>query len=193
MNRTFFIVVLSLIYFSGISRINAQQFEPLDQYPHDIVYLRQSKLSNPKIKVTYGRPSTEVPTIFGNLVAYDEVWRTGANEATESKFYESVYLGDVFIKAGTYSLFTVPNKDCWQILLNKQTDQLGAHFYDPEHTIATIHVQPKKGDYMTHFSIAFKTIEANRYNLVLAWGTQRIPIPLHFKEKTMALRYTSIE
>ena len=171
----------------------AQHFEPLDQTPHDITYLRSTRLSNPKVKVTYGRPTTDATEVFGNLVAYDEVWHTGANEATEVKFYEPVLFGDVLISAGTYSLFTIPSEHNWQVILNTQTDVLGAHFYDPDYNIAQISVRPKKGEYLASFSIAFKSTEDYQYHMILAWERQRIQIPLHFQKKSEPIPYTSVE
>ncbi len=193
MTRIYNMLVVCMVCSLSTLEVKAQQFKPLDQTPHDISYLRSSKLSSPKVKVTYGRPSTEESQVFGNLVAYDEVWHTGANEATEVKFYEPVLFGSVLVAAGTYSLFTIPGEHDWQIILNTQTDVLGAHFYDPDYNIAQITVQPKIGEYLANFSIGFKPTVNNHYQMILAWERQRIHIPLHFQKKSKPIQFTSIE
>lgn len=97
----------------------------------------QKKLLSPKansenehIKISYGQPSKRGRVIFGGLVPYDSVWRTGANEATEITFKHDAIFGGKKVKAGTYSLFTIPSKDYWEVILNKQLGQWGAYEYE---------------------------------------------------------------
>ncbi len=97
----------------------------------------QKKLLSPKastenkdIKITYGQPSKRGRVIFGGLVPYDSVWRTGANEATEITFKRDGSFGGKKIKAGTYTLFTIPSGKEWEVILNKQLGQWGAYEYE---------------------------------------------------------------
>lgn len=97
----------------------------------------QKKLLSPKvsseneyIKITYGQPSKRGRIIFGGLVPLDSVWRTGANEATEITFKHDAIFGGKKVKAGTYTLFTIPSKDYWEVILNKQLGQWGAYEYE---------------------------------------------------------------
>ncbi|PPK85771.1 Protein of unknown function (DUF2911) [Neolewinella xylanilytica] len=85
-----------------------------------------------QVTINYGSPSVNERTIFGDLVPYGQVWRTGANEATRITFSEDVLFGEEQspVPAGTYSLFTLPNsKEDWTIILNKTADQWGAYDY----------------------------------------------------------------
>ena len=82
------------------------------------------------VKVSYGQPSKRGRVIFGDLVPYGIVWRTGANEATEITFTKNVIIDNKEIKAGTYTLFTIPQKDKWTIILNSELKQWGAFEYD---------------------------------------------------------------
>lgn len=98
---------------------------------------QEKKLLSPKavaegehIEITYGQPSKRGRVIFGNLVPYDSVWRTGANEATEIVFQKDCELAGEFIKAGRYTLFTIPSKDSWLIIINAQLGQWGAYEYE---------------------------------------------------------------
>ncbi len=97
----------------------------------------QKKLLSPKassenehIKITYGQPSKRGRIIFGGLVPHDSVWRTGANEATEITFKHDAIFGGKKVKAGTYTLFTIPSKEYWEVILNKQLGQWGAYEYE---------------------------------------------------------------
>ena len=80
--------------------------------------------------VTYGQPSKKDREIFGKLVPYGQVWRTGANEATTVQFKKDVVFGGKKVKAGTYSLFTIPTEDEWTIILNTELGQWGAYKYN---------------------------------------------------------------
>ena len=82
------------------------------------------------IKITYGRPYKKGRDIFGGLEAYGKVWRTGADEATEITFDKDGMFAGKPVKAGTYTLFTLPGKDSWTIILNSELNQWGAFGYD---------------------------------------------------------------
>ena len=82
------------------------------------------------ISVTYSRPNKKGREIFGKLVPYGEVWRTGADEATEITFDKDGVFAGQQIKAGTYTLFTIPGKEQWTIILNKHMGQWGSFEYD---------------------------------------------------------------
>lgn len=100
------------------------------------VAAQEQKLLSPKatsksanVEITYGQPSKRGRVIFGGLVPYDSVWRTGANEATEISFKKDALFGGKKIKAGTYTLFTIPSEKQWQVILNRQLGQWGAYEY----------------------------------------------------------------
>ncbi|HMD60314.1 MAG TPA: DUF2911 domain-containing protein, partial [Opitutaceae bacterium] len=83
------------------------------------------------IEVVYSRPSMRGREVFGGLVPYGEVWRTGANNATRISFSTPVKLEGTPVAAGTYELFTIPGKDEWTVILQKAAKQWGAYAYDP--------------------------------------------------------------
>jgi len=94
-------------------------------------------------RVIYSRPSKRDRVVFGELVPYNEVWRTGANEATEITFYKDVMIADVKVAAGTYSIYTIPNEDKWTFILNSDTTQWGTS-YNGDHDVlaAPMNVSP---------------------------------------------------
>lgn len=168
--------------------INAQSFNQLDKSPHDIVYHRTpGELSIPIIKVVYGRPEAKDTKVFGTQIPYGKIWRTGSNETTEVKFYQDVMFGNKFVKAGTYTLYTIPNENYWTIILNKNTDTYGANFYNPNDNIAKIKVPASKGEMVENFTIAFSSQNYGS-QLVLAWGKTRIKVPLYTETSLLTKR-----
>ncbi len=172
------LLVLLLFTFDG----HAQNYNLLDEAPHDISYYRRSMVTKPVVKVIYGRPVKNGEVIFGNKVAYGEVWRTGANEATEIKFYEDITLGGQKVAAGTYVLYTIPGEKEWEIILSSNLDVLGAFQYNPLFDITKIKVKVNNAEELEAFSIFFKEKE-NTIHMVLGWDTTRVKIPITLKEK----------
>ena len=95
------------------------------------------------VEVHYHRPAVRGRQIFGNLVPYGRVWRTGANEATTIRFSDAVQVNGQKVPAGTYALFSIPNQDFWTVILNKRARQEGAWEYDPREDVLRIDVKPK--------------------------------------------------
>jgi len=177
--KALILVVVTLLVNQNI---NSQDFQKLDKAPHDISYYRENMITPPLVKVIYGRPQKNDQEVFGNLVEYGKVWRTGANEATEVKFYQDVLFGDKKVTAGTYVLLTVPSENEWEIILSSNIDVLGAFQYNPIYDIAKIKVTSNKAESIEYFSIAFKERNSN-IEMVLAWDSTRVNIPLTFKSK----------
>ncbi len=95
------------------------------------------------VEVLYHRPAVRGRQIFGSLVPYGQVWRTGANEATTIRFSDPVQVNGQKVPAGTYSLFSIPNPDHWTIIFNRRARQEGAWEYDPREDILRSDVKPK--------------------------------------------------
>jgi hypothetical protein len=93
-----------------------------------------------QVKVEYCRPSKKDREVFGHLVPYGQVWRTGANEATEIELSQTVRIGDKTLPAGRYTLFTIPNQNTWTIIFNKVLDQWGHFNYDTNQDALRIEV-----------------------------------------------------
>jgi hypothetical protein len=130
------------------------------------------------VSVTYGQPSKKGRAIFGGLVPYGQVWRTGANEATEITFNKDVDFGGKHVKAGTYTLFTIPTEKEWTIILNSQLKQFGAFDYDKYKSKDVVHVTvPAK-----HISNTVEkfTISAESNALILEWDQTSVRVPMKF-------------
>lgn len=167
--------ILGVLFF--VSQGYSQRFDMLDEAPVDIAYLRTSQNSEPMVKVVYSRPSKKEGEVFGDLVPYGEVWRTGANEATEVTFFTDMLFGGKLVRAGRYVMHSIPGESEWTIILNSNTDTYGAFFYNPKKDVARIKVPAKKDKPIDIFSIAFSKNIKDSY-LVLAWDRTRVNIPL---------------
>lgn len=163
---------------TGIStELSAQEFSGLDKSPADIAYYRPSRGAAPMMKVVYSRPQLKGRQIGVDLARYGEVWRTGANEATEIRFYQDMMLGDQAVSAGTYTLFTIPGKEEWTIILNKDIDVWGAYSYDEENDVVRFNVPTGKGEKsLDALSMTFTPAE-NGANLHMGWGKVRVTVP----------------
>lgn len=158
---------------------NAQDFTSLDDSPHDIVYFRENKISPPTIKVLYGRPQKKGRDLFGEFIPYGQIWRVGANEATEVVFYKDVMFGDTEVEAGTYVLYAIPGEKEWTLILSSKTDVWGTYEYDEKYDVARIKAKVSRAEFVEAFSIAFKE-KGKNVNMILGWDTARITAPIRF-------------
>ena len=157
MNKTFLNTSLSLLLTLIIQHAAfAQDFKSLDDSPHDIVYFRTNKISPPTIKVLYGRPQKNGRDIFDEVIPYGEIWRVGANEATEVVFYKDVVFGETKVKAGTYVLYAIPNEKEWTLILSSRTDVWGTYEYEQKYDVARVQAKVSRAEFVEAFSIGFK-------------------------------------
>jgi hypothetical protein len=172
---TLTLFVLTLV-FSTTS--NAQEFSGLDKSPMDMASFPSSyKVADKAMRITYGRPQLKGRTL-GDLAPTGKVWRTGANEAPEITFYKDVKFGGQDVKAGTYSLFTIPGDKEWTVILNKNLNQWGAYTYDEAADVVRITVPAgTAGDSLEAFSIAFKEVGGGAH-MVMGWGNARVEVPV---------------
>ena len=187
--KNFYYNLLLVLLIGTVSiSVTAQQFDVVDEVPHDISYFRTSRISPPLVKVLYGRPSKKNEKVFGSLIPYGEIWRTGHNEATEVKFYHDLKFGDTKVKAGTYVLLTIPYEKEWRIILNTQLDTWGAFQYNPLFNVAEISVPTRKAEELETFSIVFKQ-RKEHIEMILGWDTTRVRVPLQFKEQRLSVAH----
>jgi len=169
--------------------LSQTKLPPVDKSPMDMCYYPvgypllkiQDKLTEPLIaRLIYSRPQKNGRTIFGELVAYGEVWRLGANEATEIEFFTSVRIGSTKIKKGRYTLYCIPNQDKWTLILNKETDTWGSFKYDETKDIVRIDAPvQKQTDSLESFAMAFEK-SASGANLIIAWDDSIASFPIYF-------------
>lgn len=131
----------------------------------------EEQIENTTIKLTYGQPSMKDREIFGKLVPYGQVWRTGANEATIIEFSTDVLLNGQKVLAGKYALFSIPGEENWTIILNSIWNQWGAYTYDQEKDVIRFEVETKNlKRSIEKFTIK---LDKNQY-LGLCWSTIKV-------------------
>ncbi len=185
MKYSIFLLLAAFIFVGGIATINAQnetakkeiKFPSLQKSPTDIAYMRDGRSGPVYVRVVYSRPYKNDRAIFGGLVPFGKVWRTGADEATEITFYEDVVFGGKEVEAGSYALFTIPNKDSWDIILNSGLHQWGAFTYDEKMDVVRAKAKPEMmEEAVENFSIMF-----DDGNLVMAWDKTMVAVPVKVK------------
>ena len=122
-------------------------------------------------EIVYSRPGVKGRTIFGGIVPWDQVWRTGANQATKITFNTPVKFNGTEVPAGTYGLFTIPGETEWTIILNKNSAQWGAYQYDAKDDVLRFKVQPGtlSDTRIETFCIEFNQIKDESAVLTLVW------------------------
>ncbi|MCI9845900.1 DUF2911 domain-containing protein [Flavobacterium pectinovorum] len=159
------------------SNANAQKFPGLDKSPMDAAaYPNDYKDAAKTVKITYSRPQLKGRPV-SELAPNGKVWRTGANEAAEITFYKDVKLGDTKIKAGTYTLFTIPEKDSYTIIINKDLNVWGSYTYKEANDVARLKVPVTEGtDSLEAFSMVFTKADKGIV-LNLGWDKVRVAVP----------------
>lgn len=131
------------------------------------------------VEIEYSRPSVKGREIFGGMIPYGKVWRTGANKATKITFSTAVKLNGTEIPAGTYALMTIPNKDEWTVIINKGSDQWGAYKYDEKGDLARIKAKPVSlNQAVESFTIDFDNLRDESADLDLSWEKTRVPVKI---------------
>lgn len=176
MQKLSILLFISLLLL-GKNDLFAQDFPPMDASPMDIAMARPSDNKPPVARVIYSRPQRKGRKIFGDLVPYGKVWRTGANEATELRLYKSMNFGDFCLDEGTYTLYTIPEKDHWTIIINRDVYVWGAFSYKKEKDAARIKVPAQQtAAPVEALSMIFRT-EKNGVTLLIGWDTTFVEIP----------------
>jgi hypothetical protein len=121
----------------------------------------------------YGRPKVKGREIWGGLVPYDKVWRTGANEATTISFSADVVIEGKTLPKGTYALFTIPGVEKWIIIFNKTAKQSGAFGYDEGQDALRIEVVPESGEHVEEMTFIIEDS-----SIVLVWEKLRVSIDI---------------
>jgi hypothetical protein len=180
-------ILIIASFLMGTTLLRAQTTSSLDSSPLDMSYYPvdypvlkiQDKVNEPLIaRVVYSRPQKRGRKLFGDLVTYGQVWRLGANEATEIEFFRDIKVDNKTIKKGRYTLYALVNEDNWTLIFNKETDTWGAFRYDASKDVLRTVVPVEKQDSVTEaFSIAFQKTGKGA-DLVISWDDVLVKLPI---------------
>lgn len=136
------------------------------------------QLGDARVSIAYGRPLARGRQIFGGVVPWGEVWRTGANQPTLLRTDHDLRIGDTPVPAGEYALFTIPSPEGWQLIVNRQTGQWGTE-HDAAQDLARIPMQPTTLDEpVERFTISLEARGEREAELSLSWDDTRASVPI---------------
>lgn len=168
---------LSVLFVAAAMTTNAQSSLKLPALSPTAKISQDFSLSS--IEINYSRPSMRGRKIFGDLVPYGKVWRTGANSATKIKLGEDMEIAGQKIKAGEYALYTIPDKDSWRVILNTGTGNWGVDGYSKENDVARFTIKPGKleEDVQT-FTINVTDLSFSTCKIELVWERTKVVLPV---------------
>lgn len=143
-----------------------------------------------EISVAYSSPGVKARPVWGALVPYDKVWRSGANEATSFETSTDVTVEGKPLAAGKYALFTIPGKERWTVIFNK-TQQWGAFEYKQEDDALRVEVTPREAPFRERLAYGFEDATDNGVTLVIAW--EKVAVPVRIAADTPAIALARAE
>ncbi len=181
MKKSLLSIALTLFAFAGYSQIQMPAPSPTATV--------QQKVGLTDISVVYSRPGVKGRTVFGDMIPYGKVWRTGANASTKITFSDNVKLGGKDVPAGEYALYSIPNQNEWTIIIHKNTKLWGAGGYDAKDDLvrftAKAEAMPMSVESMVIDFGNFKNTSGEMY---IIWDkvAVTIPIEVEIESKVMA-------
>jgi hypothetical protein len=187
------LVLIALLLTTGmLVKAQDKKLPPLDSSPMDMAYYPVMYPYVVKVKgepgqliarVIYSRPQKKGRKIFGDLEPYGEIYRLGANEATEIEFYRAVTIGGKNIPKGRYTMYSIPDEKKWTIIINRDTDIWGAFKYDKSKDVVRTDISVTTLDTpVDPFTMVFEKAP-NGANLIIAWDTVSITLPVKWSDK----------
>ncbi len=186
--KQLFVLFLLVLSLQASAQMNASNLPPLDKSPMDMSYYPvnypilkiQDKATEPLImRLIYSRPQLNGRKVFGELQEYGNVWRLGANEATEIEFFKDVKINGKKIKKGRYTLYAIPYPDKWTLIVNKETDIWGSFRYDQLKDVVRMNLPVMKNETTEALTIVFdKTPSGADMNMY--WEDVKVSLPIVF-------------
>jgi hypothetical protein len=177
-NKLIALLVSGTAFFT--SSLHAQEAKKIEFPQASPLASVKERVGVTAVSIDYSRPSARERKIFGGLVPYGDVWRTGANAATKITFSTDVKLGGAVVPAGSYALFTIPGPSDWTVILSKVVDdQWGSYAYNQKDDQARVKVKTvAMAEPMETMTISLQDLHAGKANLVIAWEKTKVPIEL---------------
>jgi hypothetical protein len=131
------------------------------------------------VELSYSRPNVRARKVFGDLVPFGQVWRTGANQATTLTFSDDVIVGGTKVAPGKYGLVTIPDKNEWTLILTKQLDVTNPAAYKQENDIVRVKAKPTTiAAPLETFTIQFANVKPTGADLQLMWDNTAVTLPI---------------
>lgn len=171
-------LIIILVTFLICPDIDAQELKVPTLSPISTI---QQEIGLTEISLSYSRPSAKGRKVFGQLVPYAEIWRTGANKATTITLSEEVKIADHIVPAGTYAIYTIPNEKEWTVIIHKKTNfrSIAGDKVKPENDVCRFTVSPIKNPLKVEtFTMQFTDLHTKGCSVQLAWENTVVSIPI---------------
>ncbi|HLO80094.1 MAG TPA: DUF2911 domain-containing protein, partial [Chitinophagaceae bacterium] len=169
-------LLISALFISGLMIAQAQNIKTPAPSPSQNV---KQEFGLGSIELSYSRPAMKGRKIFGDLVPYNAVWRTGANAGTTLTFSDEVIIGGTKVPAGKYGLLTIPGASEWTIIISKQTDVTSPAAYKQDQDVVRVKATPVTMPFeIESFTIMFSNVKANSLELGMMWDKSYVPLPI---------------
>ncbi len=186
-------LLCTLFVFAALSSFAQPKPTELDKSPMDMSYwpanypiLKMSGKAKdqPVARIIYGRPLKNGRTIFGGIIKYNEMWRLGANEATEIETFKTLKIGGKILAKGRYTVYCLPSENKWTIIFNKDNFCWGNFTYDSKKDVFRTDVDVEKNtESVEAFTIYFEESK-NGANLIFLWDDVKTSIPILLVEES---------
>lgn len=177
--------VITLVCLAGLflsANLYGQNLPKVDKSPLDVSYMPHNYAHDGGeelvARVFYSRPAKKDREVFGKLVPYGKVWRIGANEAVEIEFYKDVKLGGKELKAGAYSLFAIPGKDSWVIIISNMRHTWGAYSYKEKTDVLRVEVPVSVNNEVVENLTLMFAKKGKKESLNIYWDQTLVEVPI---------------
>ena len=173
-------MLTKLLFSAGISLLTLSTYAQTLKTPQpSTTQTIKQDLGIGSVELSYSRPGMKGRKIFGDLVPFGKVWRTGANSATTLQFSDSVSIGGTRIAPGKYGLLTIPDKDKWTVIISQQTDVTSPAAYQQDKDLARITVKPVINSTSAEtFTMQFANVKSNSTDLQIIWDNTMVNVPI---------------
>jgi hypothetical protein len=180
--RSLFVAASALVILSAQDKPAPVRLTPLRVSPACTV---SQGLGISKVEIAFARPAVKGRKIWGGVVPFGQVWRTGANSATVITFSHDAKVAGKDVPAGSYGFFAIPGKTSWTLILNKKAKQWGAYEYKPEEDLLRWEAKPKAGPMLEYLDYRVIPVDTGRATVELGWEKLRVSFPLAFDTKAI--------
>jgi hypothetical protein len=168
-------IIISAVAAFTLFSADAQLKTPLPSPPQTI----KQDFGLSSIELSYSRPGIKGRKIFGDLVPFGKVWRTGANNATTLTFGDDVIIGGTKIPAGKYGLLTIPDRDKWTLIITKQLDVTSPAAYKQDQDVVRVMAEPMKlKESIESFTMQFANLKPASCELLVRWENTQVALPI---------------
>jgi hypothetical protein len=178
-------ILVALIFVLAALPLAAQQQLRLPRPSPKASVMQTSGLTD--ITINYNRPGVKGRKIWGALVPYNAVWRTGANEATTIAFSDDVTIGGQKVPKGMYSLHTIPGTDEWTVIFNSVAEQWGSYSYDAAKDVVRVKVKPEMATFTEWLTFDVPEVSTDSAKVVMRWENVAVPFTVNTDSTAKAM------